>query len=309
MNKSENIFKLLTWLMTLLLTAFVAGCGGDDGATGAPGTPAPDTGLPGNPVVPPLGTTSGFTLLSFGTSTGTGTPQQAVTVTGTAAILSTITGNVGAKGPATATDARIVGNLTAGPTVATDTVTLTDSTVTGIVTSLSAPTNTGSSVGSLATGSLAASVTTDFNTAYDALAARACDVTLTGTLANLSLTPGVYCFAAGLTMTDQSVTLIGGSTAKWIFKIGTGGTGELTFTRSTVNVTNGCNVTWWSKQGTTITSGTNAGTSSPSAFKGTVFSGAGFTATGTASTPETFTGRAFAKTGLTVTDTIVTGCP
>ena len=49
-----------------------------------------------------------------------------------------------------------------------------------------------------------AQVLADFNSAYDGLAGQPCDQFLTGTLAGVTLTPGVYCFAAAATLTALS---------------------------------------------------------------------------------------------------------
>ena len=105
------------------------------------------------------------------------------------------------------------------------------------------------------------------------------------------------------------LTLDGSSNANgiWIFKIvpvpqTPTPTGALTGTNFSVVMAGGgdaSNVTWWSQAATTITRGS---------FKGSVLSGAGFTATGTATTGSTFDGQALAKAGVTATDMTITGC-
>jgi hypothetical protein len=146
---------------------------------------------------------------------------------------------------------------------------------------------------------VSAGVLDAFNDAYDALAAVPCDETLTGTLAGVTLSPGVYCFDAAAALTGV-LTLRGGSNATWLFKIGNTAVGALEATDFTVAmVGDACNVTWWSQAATTITRGD---------FKGSVLSGAGFTATGTETTGSTFDGQALAKAGVTTTDMTVTGC-
>lgn len=143
-------------------------------------------------------------------------------------------------------------------------------------------------------------VLTDFNTAYNALADQPCDTFLTGTLANVTLTPGVYCFAAAATQTG-TLTLNGGSNDTWLFKVGTSGTGALTGTDFSVVMAGGgqaCNVTWWVAQAATLTT---------SDFKGTILAGAAITGTGVAPTSP-FEGRALAKAAVTLTNVAFAGC-
>jgi len=138
----------------------------------------------------------------------------------------------------------------------------------------------------------------DFLTAYAALAAEPCGTYLTGTLAGVTLPPGVYCFAAAATLTGQ-LTLDGQGdpNAVWIFKIGTGGTGALTGTGfSVVMAGNGnpCNVYWWVAQAATLTA---------SNFQGTILAGAAITVTG-----GTFNGDALAKAAVTLTGVELASC-
>lgn len=182
-------------------------------------------------------------------------------------------------------------------------VTCTDSTVAGDVGSsgeAASVVQTNCTIDGAIVAPVSAAVVNDFNDAYDALAELACDETLTGTLAGVTLSPGVYCFDAAAVLTGL-LTLRGGSNDTWLFKIGAGATGgALTATDFTVAmVGDACNVTWWSQAATTITRGN---------FKGAVLSGAGFTATGTATTGSTFDGQALAKAGVTTTGMTVTGC-
>ena len=140
-------------------------------------------------------------------------------------------------------------------------------------------------------------VIADFNDAYGALAALACDATLTGTLAGVTLAPGVYCFDAAATVT-RVLTLAGSSTDEWIFKVGTSGTGALTGTDFSVIMANGAvaceNVYWWVAEAATLTT---------SQFQGTVLAGAAITLTG-----GSFDGDALAKAGVTLTNSTATGC-
>lgn len=143
---------------------------------------------------------------------------------------------------------------------------------------------------------VSAQVVTDFNNAYAAYAAIPCDQTLTGTLASVSLAPGVYCFTAAATLTG-TLTLNGPSTGTWIFKIGTGGTGALTGTSFSVVMAGGgtpCNVNWWVAQAATMTD---------SQFIGTILAGAAITLT-----RGTFSGNALAGAAVTITGTTLVGC-
>ena len=118
---------------------------------------------------------------------------------------------------------------------------------------------------------------------YDSVAASECDEFLTGTLAGVTLTPGVYCFAAEAALTG-TLTLAGPSNASWLFKVGTLGTGALTGTDFNVVMANGgtpCNVTWWVAEAATLTD---------SNFIGTILAGAA-----DAVTRGTFEGRTFSK--------------
>ncbi len=112
----------------------------------------------------------------------------------------------------------------------------------------------------------------DFLLAYDALKLEGCTQTLTGTLAGVTLTPGVYCFDAAAALTG-TLTLNGPSNGIWIFKIGTLGTGALTGTSFSVVMAKGgvpCNVFWWVAQAATMTD---------SNFQGTMLAGADITVT------------------------------
>jgi hypothetical protein len=145
----------------------------------------------------------------------------------------------------------------------------------------------------------------NFLNAYIALAPVAGDCnagnTLVGTLAGVSLTPGTYCFTAAAALTG-TLTLNGPPTGVWLFKIGTAGTGDLTGTNFDVIMAGGavpCNVTWWVRQASAMTT---------SNFKGTVMAGTGVTFTG-----GTFIGNGWAGASgsgdATETGTAITGCP
>jgi hypothetical protein len=131
---------------------------------------------------------------------------------------------------------------------------------------------------------------------YDALATVPCDVVLTGTLAGVSLAPGVYCFDAAAALTGV-LTLNGPANGTWLFKIGTSAPGALTGTSFSVVLAGGaqaCNVTWWVDAAATLTD---------SDLKGSILAGAAITLT-----RGTFAGNAWAKADVTVTGTTVVGC-
>jgi ice-binding like protein len=155
---------------------------------------------------------------------------------------------------------------------------------------------TGCTVNGAIIAPVSAGVVADFNTAYAAYTAIPCDQTLTGTLASVTLAPGVYCFDAAATLTG-TLTLDGPSTGTWIFKIGTVGTGALTGTNFSVVMAGGgvpCDVNWWVAQAATMTD---------SNFVGTILAGAAITLT-----RGTFAGNVLAKAAVTITGTSLVGC-
>jgi ice-binding like protein len=180
-------------------------------------------------------------------------------------------------------------------------VTGTDATITGDVGTLRASpegsvtlTNT-LHAGAVHKGDTAAIEAYDnFLGTYDALAAnKECDKVLTGSLADVTLPPGVYCFDAAATLTGV-LTLEGPSDGHWIFKVGSSGTGALTGTNFSVVMADdaqACNVTWWVADAATMTT---------SAFQGSILAGAAITMTG-----GTFDGNAWAKADVTFTGTAV----
>lgn len=119
---------------------------------------------------------------------------------------------------------------------------------------------------------------------------------LTGTLADVSLAPGTYCFDAAAALTG-TLTLDGSSSDSWLFKIGTSGTGALTGTNFNVVLANGalaCNVTWWVSQAATLTT---------SNFQGNILAGAGITLTG-----GTANGNLWSTADVTITGADLVGC-
>jgi len=183
-------------------------------------------------------------------------------------------------------------------------VTCTDSTINGDV-DIFAPVPAGSTVtqtnctisGTVHAGdATAVQDNTAFLAAYDKLAATQCDQVLTGTLAGVTLSPGVYCFDAAATLTGL-LTLKGPSNGIWLFKVGTLGTGALTGTNFSMVMEGGgeaCNVTWQVAQAATMTT---------SNFLGTILAGAAITLTG-----GTFNGDALAKFAVTLTGSTLTPC-
>jgi hypothetical protein len=178
-------------------------------------------------------------------------------------------------------------------------VTFTDSTISGDLGSSGLPAAVVQTGGKI-TGTIIApvdwQVIYDFNAAYDALAAVSCDRTLPATLADVTLSPGVYCFDAAATLTGV-LTLKGPSNGVWLFKVGTGGIGALTGTSLSVVMAEGalvCNVTWRVAQAATMTT---------SDFKGTILAGAEITFTG-----GTFSGRALGKNAVTLTGVSARAC-
>jgi len=178
-------------------------------------------------------------------------------------------------------------------------VTLTNSTVNGDVGSsglMAAVTLTDSTINGAVIAPVSDTVLRDFNRAYDALAGVPCDEVLTGTLAGLTLAPGVYCFDAAATLTG-TLTLDGPKNGIWIFKITTGALTGTNFSDFSVVMAGGgqvCNVYWWVAQAATLTD---------SNFVGTILAGAAITIT-----RGTFTGDVLAKAAVTMTGTTLVGC-
>ena len=199
--------------------------------------------------------------------------------------------------------------LAGGPAVGAVTCTA-PSTVTGDVGVVSPGTftNTGCTInGTVNTNATAAYA--DFLSAYSEFPSISCDATLTGTLAGVTLPPGVYCFTAAATLTG-TLTLNGPADGVWIFKIGTSGTGALTGTNFSVVMTGGAeethcpNVYWWVAQDATLTD---------SHFLGTILAGADITLTRTTSHGDLLAGgkgTASTPTGaVTLTGSTITACP
>ena len=228
--------------------------------------------------------------LTRGTMNGSAFAKADVTITGTALVGGTaavsapppVTSGfaVLANAAVTCTDGTISGEVGTFKAVPTGAITLTSCLVTG-------KTHVGDS--------LAIPAYNGFLASYAAAATTPCGQVLTGTLAGVTLAPGVYCFDAAATLTGL-LTLNGPSTGSWVFKIGTGGTGALTGTSFSVAMAGGglpSRVTWWVAQGTTMTD---------SRFIGTILGGAGITLT-----RGSMNGSAWAKADVTITGTALAG--
>ncbi len=181
-------------------------------------------------------------------------------------------------------------------------VTLTDATIVGDVGSPTAVTVTTSTVAGTvypAGDAIANAAYSDFLLTYNTLALEPCSTYLTGDLAGQVLLPGVYCVEAASTTSNGTLTLDaqGNTAAKWLFKIGTGGTGALTGTGLSVVMSNSgqpCNVNWWVAEAVTM---------SASSFKGNVLAG-----TAATFTDGSLIGQVLAQAGVTMTGTNVFGC-
>ena len=139
---------------------------------------------------------------------------------------------------------------------------------------------------------ITATVIAQFHSQFDQLGNRQCEHILTGTMAGVTLHPGVYCFRAAASLTGTA-TLIGPATGTWIFLVN----GDLTGNSFTVVMAAGgkpCNVAWESSGTTTMNT---------SDVKGNFWSGQGMTFTG-----GTLVGRAFSKKAVTLTNVAATGC-
>jgi hypothetical protein len=191
-------------------------------------------------------------------------------------------------------------------------VTCTSSVITGDVgiSPGSAVTNTGCTISGTVHVNDAAATTAraDFLSAYSAIGLIPCTQTIstaafTGNVPALGpLGPGVYCFPAGVTFTNTTLTLDGSTNANgiWIFKVGA----ALTGTGFQVVLANGaqpCNVFWVVGAAATLTTSTP-----PPLFQGNLL--AGDTTGGSITiTGGSLVGRALASVAVTMTTTNVNG--
>lgn len=175
-----------------------------------------------------------------------------------------------------------------GPTA----VTCTTSTINGDVgTQAASITNTGCTLNGATNLNLGAQIVTDLNAAKGEVDGQTCTTIQAGTLAGITLGPGVHCFAAGAALTGL-LTLSGNASDVWIFRIGTGGPADLAATDFTVQFSGSglaCNVFWRSSQDVAVTRG---------GFLGTILSGRDIAVTGVG----TYGGRLLATRSLTMTN-------
>jgi cysteine-rich repeat protein len=172
--------------------------------------------------------------------------------------------------------AQLLGDAEGFGLLAGSAVTCTDSTVTGDV-GVDVPTGGITQTSCTVTGTVfpagdpaAQAAYDDFLDAYTTLNSTTCDETLTGTLAGVTLTPGVYCVDAVAKTGTLTLDAEGDANAQFIFLVD----GALTGTNFNVEVINGgdlCNVYWQTDGATTLTT---------SDVVGTVLSGAAITVTG-----------------------------
>jgi hypothetical protein len=135
-----------------------------------------------------------------------------------------------------------------------------------------------------------------FVATYNARETVPCGSVLTGTLAGVTLSPGVYCFDNAATLTGL-LTLNGPSNGVWLFKVGTSGVGALTGTGFSVVMAGGaseCNVTWWVEDAATMTD---------SNLRGAILAGGDVT-----TTRGTLHGNAWSQGDVTITNTVLTAC-
>ncbi len=197
MNRTKNVFKPLTWLMPLLLAAFVAGCGGSaggnnsDASTSSPTAPGAGTGAGGvgrGPASVNLGVAGDFAILA----------QSAITNVPT----SVVTGDAGLS-PATG----------AG-------IGLTCAELTGIIYDVD---RTGPLPCTVMDSTRLTLAVGDKDTAYTDATGRAPDYTElgAGNIGGLNLPPATYKWSSAV-LIPTDVTLTGGAHDVWIFQIAQG---------------------------------------------------------------------------------------
>lgn len=139
----------------------------------------------------------------------------------------------------------------------------------------------------------AAQAQADLTTAYNFLAGMPCGTTMSGVnLGGLTLTPGVYCFAAAALMTgDLHLDALGDTAAVFVFQVGSGLTVANT---SALILANGAQARhiWWQV-------GSSATLGLASVMSGNILA---YTSV-TLNTGATLTGRALAQGGAVTMDT------
>jgi hypothetical protein len=136
----------------------------------------------------------------------------------------------------------------------------------------------------------------NFVAAYNQRETVPCGTVLTGSLAGVTLAPGVYCFSNAASLTG-TLTLNGPSDGTWLIKVGTSGVGALTATNFSVVMAGGasaCNVTWWVE---------DAATTTDTSMRGAILAGGDLT-----STRGTLNGNAWSQGDVTITGTTLSGC-
>ena len=146
---------------------------------------------------------------------------------------------------------------------------------------------------------LALQAQSDLTLVYDALAGAACTVVLTGQdLGGLTLTPGVYCFAASAPLNGALVLDgQGDPDALFVFQIGSTLLVELDSSVLLINAARADNVFWQV--------GSSATLAARSVFTGNVVALASITL----SVDSSLTGRALARTGAVTMDTATVTVP
>jgi len=215
--------------------------------------------------------------------------------------------------PALAQSAPSLGAASTFSVLGGQAVTCTDSIITGDVGVSPTPafTNTACTiVGGTppATDAAAALARTAFLSAYNALGLVPCSQTIspaafTGNVPALGpLAPGVYCFPAGVTFTNTTLTLDGSTNPNgiWIFKVGAALTGS-GFHVVMANGAQACNVFWSVGAAVTLSTSTL-----PPLFQGNILAGnaAGGSVTITGGS---LIGRVLANVAITMTGTNIHG--
>ncbi len=242
MNRFESNSKRLTWLITFVLTGFVAGCGGGGGGGGTAAVPGPTPVSAAGVVCDPgvstgcvnLGTAGTYVILAQAGATNI--PTSAVTGNiGTSPAASTATTGFSETLDATstfATSAQVTGKMYAsdysGGTTAADLVTAKNDSITAYGDAAGRPAGTGTNLNHGA-----------------------------GTIGSETLAAGTYTWSTGVNIATD-LTLNGSATDVWIFQI----SGNLTQANATnVILTGGAlakNVFWQVGGGAGAAIGTTA---------------------------------------------------
>jgi Ice-binding-like len=194
-------FNYRPWLTAFALSAFVVGCGSgsDDAAPVDPGTTVVDpvgAACTGGADCVPLASAGNYTILAL----------DGVTTTGTSAI----TGHVGSASAASLTTG-FSETLDASGTFATS------AQVTGRMYAFDYAAPTPAEL-TTATATDAAAAFNDVDN-NKTVGVGNLDLGAAGNITGLDLAPGVYEWTTGVAVDAPGVTLTGGSTAVWVFKI------------------------------------------------------------------------------------------